>query len=96
MTDMLPREILERPKQGFVEPVDHWMRGKLPVCIERALDPKVVREKGYFIPEAVASLLEKHREGENHGYDLVGVAMFHIWDDLFMTGKSVGDVEAGE
>ena len=26
--DLLPREIVDRPKQGFVLPVEHWLRGR--------------------------------------------------------------------
>lgn len=94
---LLPRDILERPKQGFIEPVDHWMRAELPPCIKHALNPEVTRRKGYFQPESVVNMLERHRAGaENRGYDIVGVALVHIWDDLFIIGKSVEEVEAGE
>jgi len=94
---LLPREVLERPKQGFIEPVDYWMRAELPPCIRHALDPQVIRRKGYFKPQAVSDMLERHRAGAaDHGYDLVGAALVHIWDDMFMVGKSIAEMEAGE
>lgn len=91
--ELLPAEILSRPKQGFVEPADKWMRGNLPSCITRSLAAEVVKEKGYFNPDAVSEMFEKHRSGEeNYGYDLIGVASVHIWDDLFIIGKPLEEV----
>lgn len=92
---LLPEEIVSRPKQGFVEPADKWMQGNLPLSIAMALSPQTVKEKGYFNSEAVVEMLEKHRSGEeNNGYDLIGVASVHIWDDLFVIGKSLEEMEA--
>ncbi|MDB4907229.1 MAG: Asparagine synthetase [Gemmatimonadetes bacterium] len=43
----LPREVWDRPKQGFALPLDHWMRGELYSEVERALlDPVRVRRSG--------------------------------------------------
>ena len=34
--DLIPREIVERPKMGFVFPWEHWMRGELKsFCADR-------------------------------------------------------------
>lgn len=92
---LLSDEIVFRPKQGFIEPADKWMRAQLPPCITNALASSTVKEKGYFNAEVVSEMLEKHRAGgENHGYDLIGVASVHIWDDLFIMGKSLDEVES--
>ncbi len=83
-TDLLPKDIIERPKQGFVEPADAWMRGKLPEVIRNALSEEKTREKGYFRPAEVERLLTAHRSGTaSHGHLLIGIASVHIWHDTF-------------
>jgi len=82
--DLVPRDIIERPKQGFVEPADAWMRGVLPEVIERALSREEARKNGYFRPDAVERLLAEHRSGSaGHGHLLIGIASVHIWHDIF-------------
>ena len=86
--DLLPKEIVERPKQGFVEPADAWMRGEAPDCILQALSPDVVASKGFFQSGEVVRLLEMHRSGsENHGNLLIGIASVHIWHDIFFGSR---------
>jgi len=92
---LLPDEIVGRPKQGFIEPADAWMRGPLPEFIVRALAADTVLDKGFFRPEEVRRLLEIHRAGkENHGHLLIGVASVHIWHDMFF-GEGPPEKPAG-
>jgi len=84
---LLPEAILMRPKQGFVEPADSWMRGKLPECIMDALSEVEIKRKGYFQPAEVVRLLEEHRgEKADHGHLLIGIASTQIWHDIFFAG----------
>jgi len=85
---LLPKEIVERPKQGFVEPADSWMRSELPELMLRALSPDDITGKGYFRAEEVTMLLEEHRGGKaNHGHLLIGIASVQIWHDIFFKGE---------
>ena len=86
--NILPKEIVERPKQGFVEPADAWMRSELPELMQRALSPDDITGKGYFRAEEVTRLLEEHRSGKaNHGHLLIGIASVQIWHDIFFSGE---------
>ena len=66
MADLLPREILNRPKQGFAIPLDLWFRRHLKeMAYDILLDPRSL-ERGYFRPDAVKRLLDEHVRGVGH------------------------------
>ena len=46
--DLLPREIVHRPKQGFTLPFADWMRGDLRNFCEERLDPRRIGSQGVF------------------------------------------------
>jgi asparagine synthase (glutamine-hydrolysing) len=67
----LPKDILYRPKMGFVTPVGTWFRGSLA---ERAADlarSPVLGETGWFDSAAIERLARDHRSGRaEHGRTL--------------------------
>ncbi|MDP8943680.1 MAG: asparagine synthase (glutamine-hydrolyzing), partial [Actinomycetota bacterium] len=63
LAPLLPREILDGPKQGFSIPAAAWLRGELEPFAREALSPEVVRRQGFFRPEAVTRLLDDHVAG---------------------------------
>lgn len=76
----LPREMFERPKQGFSVPLDAWLRGPLREWAEELLDPKRIQREGYFDPVVVERAWRAHQEGRrNHGHQLWSVLMFQGW-----------------
>jgi asparagine synthase (glutamine-hydrolysing) len=52
--DILPRECWDRPKQGFVLPMEDWMRGPLADFCREGLDAVKSRLKAGFVDAAVA------------------------------------------
>ena len=63
LREWLPDALLDRPKQGFSIPAARWFRGDLCAFTrEVLLDPRT-RERGYFRPEAVTGLLDRHEIG---------------------------------
>jgi asparagine synthase (glutamine-hydrolysing) len=44
--DLLPREVWDRPKQGFTLPFERWMRGALRADIDDALMPRRLARVG--------------------------------------------------
>jgi asparagine synthase (glutamine-hydrolysing) len=88
---MVPREILERPKQGFGIPLASWLRGELAPLIHEYLAPARVREQGIFDPELVARAVRNFREG-GPGNDRLDMQKlwylisFQLWHQRWMTG----------
>ena len=66
LRDLLPDEILFRPKMGFGLPYPLWMRRSLAPIIREALAPDRVRRRGAFDPEATSALLDRFYRGDDH------------------------------
>jgi asparagine synthase (glutamine-hydrolysing) len=83
--EMLPPEILRRPKMGFGVPISDWFRGELLGYLrEVLLDPATLR-RGYFAPEAVRQLVADHAAARaDHGYRLWSLLMFELWHRRFL------------
>jgi asparagine synthase (glutamine-hydrolysing) len=66
--DLLPAEIVDRPKQGFGVPVSAWFRGDLGAYATQTLTGPSARLRQHLRPEAVASILSAHQSGrQDHG-----------------------------
>jgi asparagine synthase (glutamine-hydrolysing) len=59
----VPRELIDRPKQGFSIPLSSWLRGELAPLLDNYLDPKRIREAGLFDPDMVAAAVSNFRDG---------------------------------
>lgn len=67
----LPRDILYRPKMGFVTPVSAWFRKALADEAAALSRSAVLAGSGWFEPKAIARLAEEHRSGRaEHGRTL--------------------------
>ncbi|HUP97847.1 MAG TPA: asparagine synthase (glutamine-hydrolyzing) [Usitatibacter sp.] len=90
---IVPREVLERPKQGFAIPLAGWMRGELSPLIHQYLAPQRIREAGILDPDMVARAVTNFRDGGT-GNDRLDVQKlwfliaFELWRDRWMTGSA--------
>jgi asparagine synthase (glutamine-hydrolysing) len=76
----VPRELIERPKQGFEVPIGLWLRGALKDWAAALLEPGRLRNEGYFDPNMVNRVWQEHLSGRwNHGLALWNVLMFQAW-----------------
>ncbi|WP_341582055.1 asparagine synthase (glutamine-hydrolyzing) [Marinobacter metalliresistant] len=76
----VPRELIDRPKQGFAVPVSAWLRGSLREWAEEILEPNRLREQGYFKPDMVRQVWNEHLSGrEDYSSELWGILMFQAW-----------------
>jgi asparagine synthase (glutamine-hydrolysing) len=67
----LPKDILYRPKMGFVTPISAWFRGPLAAEAEALARSRTLVESGWLDMKTVASLAEEHRTGRaDHGRTL--------------------------
>jgi asparagine synthase (glutamine-hydrolysing) len=60
---MLPSELLHRRKMGFAVPVAKWFRHELAGYVQDTLSSRRVRQRGFFEPDAVSSMLDDHISG---------------------------------
>lgn len=59
----VPRELIERPKQGFSVPIGEWLRGPLRDWAGDLLSATAVRQRGLICPKAVQELWAEHQAG---------------------------------
>jgi asparagine synthase (glutamine-hydrolysing) len=78
----VPREITDRPKQGFGVPIDEWLRGPLRGWAEDLLSRQKLAREGFLDPTPVQVALRDHLNGRrNLQYQLWTVLMFESWLD---------------
>jgi asparagine synthase (glutamine-hydrolysing) len=76
----VPKELIERPKQGFSVPIGAWLKGPLRDWVEALLDPARLRQEGYLNPDIVATRWQEHLSGrKNWEHSLWSVLMFQAW-----------------
>lgn len=76
----VPRELIDRPKQGFAVPVAQWLRGVLRDWAEDLLDTSTMREQGYWNADTVRWVWNEHLSGrEDFSAQLWGILMFQDW-----------------
>ena len=85
----VPRELLERPKQGFGVPLSAWLRGDLAPLVSEYLSPRRIKDGGIFDPSIVARTVANFREGgpANDRLDMQKMwflLSFEMWRDKWM------------
>ncbi len=76
----VPRELIERPKQGFAIPLDAWLRGPLREWASDLLEPAALRNEGLFDVAEVQRRWQEHLSGKrNWQYQIWDVLMFQAW-----------------
>jgi asparagine synthase (glutamine-hydrolysing) len=83
----VPRSLLDRPKSGFMMPIDQWLRGSLRDWAEDLLDETRMEADGIIDPAVVRETWSQHVSGQiNWQYRLWCVLMFQAWKRRWMEG----------
>ena len=85
MRELLPAEVLKRPKMGFGVPLEHWFRGPSAGWLrETLLDGELVRAE-LLRGEAVGDLIARHPQGgEDHANRPCVLAVLELWWRCFL------------
>ncbi len=85
MEDLLPNEVIYRPKSGFGVPLRHWLRNELHELLEDTLSEASLKRRGLFEPAAVQRLLEQDRAGMiDAAYTLLSLVCIELWCRMFL------------
>ena len=91
--DLLPREILHRPKRGFGAPMGAWLKGALADMLDGALSERALRARGLLRHEPVAQLIADHRANRVDGTDkLLALLNLEVWCRVVLDRRSSSDV----
>jgi asparagine synthase (glutamine-hydrolysing) len=82
----VPRDVLNRPKQGFALPLVHWMRSELKDLILSVLLEPQALQRGYLNPQGVRQLLDEHFVARrDHSPRIWRLLMFELWHRNFLS-----------
>jgi len=78
--NILPSNIINRPKKGFNMPVAYWLNTDLRPLLMDMLSQNFVKEQGLFNQEYVNKLLQEHFSHQKDNRKLLWtILMFQIW-----------------
>ncbi|OGZ24808.1 MAG: asparagine synthase (glutamine-hydrolyzing) [Candidatus Nealsonbacteria bacterium RIFCSPLOWO2_02_39_8] len=81
----IPKELLERPKQGFGIPIHKWLREDCQGLLKQYLSYSRIKEQGIFNEEYVKRYLENYLQGRsNNGHKIWFLLMFQLWYERWM------------
>jgi asparagine synthase (glutamine-hydrolysing) len=77
---LVPGRIIRGKKRGFSIPAAAWLRGDLEPFARETLSADTLRRQGFFRPEAVTTLIDRHVAGkEDLSRQLWGLLAFTLW-----------------
>ena len=85
MKDLLPHDILHRPKKGFGIPIAEWLKGRLNPLMHEMLAPERLMKQGLFNADYVLQLIREHESSKaSHHKELWTLLVFQLWCDNFL------------
>lgn len=85
--ELMPAEMVERPKKGFAAPIGDWFRGPLgDRFTELVLAPDAASRAHLDISVAAGLLAEHRARHAEHGHQLWALLMFETWARRWATG----------
>jgi len=82
---LLPRDLVDRRKQGFVVPIGRWFRGGMRELVEETLLSPRCLERGYFRASFIRRLIDEHVAGRrDHTLRLWQLVIFERWNRLYV------------
>jgi asparagine synthase (glutamine-hydrolysing) len=78
----LPKELFERPKQGFNVPIGTWLTGSLRDWAHELLAVTRIRRDGFLDPQYVEACWQQHQSGRSdRAGELWAILMVQAWLD---------------
>ena len=85
VTNILPKEVINHRKQGFVGPMARWLSTDMKAYILERLSKGSLGRHGYFEYDKVRRLLDEHFSGaELHDGIIWSLLMFQAWFELYV------------
>ncbi len=85
MERLLPKENIDRAKEGFSIPIKHWLRTELKDLMQATLSEKRIREEGLFNFGPIERMMDAHIAGqENYSHELWALLVFEIWKENYL------------
>lgn len=87
--DVVPAEVLNRPKRGFEMPVGSWMKNEMREIVADALSHRSVAQRGLFKPEAVQAIYDDFLQGNSSYMKTWSLVVLELWMRRFIDGRAL-------
>jgi asparagine synthase (glutamine-hydrolysing) len=82
--NLLPEDVVNRPKKGFGVPIAKWVKGPLKELFSDFLSPGRIRSEGFLNAEFVDKLLRDHLRGKrDNRKQLWTLLVWELWVDRY-------------
>jgi len=86
-TGLLPKEVLEHRKVGFLVPISEWLRGPLRGFLEETLLSERARSRGLFRVEFIQARIRDHVSGvRDRASELWSLLNIELWHRTWIDG----------
>ena len=90
VSQLLPKEIITKRKQGFMIPLGSWLQTELKDLTLDLLSKRSVKKRNYFNWECVQWMLREHYEGRQNFADQIWALMtLEIWHRIYIDNKPI-------
>lgn len=81
----LPATAIDRPKEGFVLPVNQWLQGWLFDYAKQALAPSELARHGLFDAGHIGGVMDRFQAGDaSLANKVLSLLSFQVWYDIYM------------
>ncbi len=95
VSSILPDELMQAPKRGFVIPLNLWLGKQLRPLLERLLVPDRLQRQGLVQTDFLARFALPHFQGKaDHTNRLWNMLMFQLWWDVFILQRPRDELSA--
>jgi len=92
MEEIIPKEIIDRKKQGFSAPDENWYRGENANYINDLLLNKKLASADFINQKFISQIIDEHANKKtNHRLLLWSFMNFEWWCRIFLNGENVSD-----
>jgi asparagine synthase (glutamine-hydrolysing) len=93
VSDLLPRDILERKKRGFGTPMGAWLKEDLAPLVRGLLSETAVNGRGLFHFSVIRDLIAAHEANRIDGTErLLALMNLEIWSRMYLDGRAPDNV----
>ena len=85
----VPRELVDRPKQGFAIPLERWLRDEMSDLVRDYLSNERIRRAGFFEAGVVSRLVRDFYDGNGRVAEQVWFLLaFELWRERWGEGTT--------
>jgi len=84
VADLLPDGLVDRPKEGFLMPVNEWLLNNLRAYVDDILSPARLSAHGLLRDDAVRRMIDGYYSGDRRAGDrLWNLMTFQLWWEIY-------------